>query len=106
MSIKPGVKVGGVRSEMVLAALEARAVWESHGVRFVITSARDGKHQRGSKHYTGCAFDIRAAGAGRADVTAAMVVELRAALGPEFDVVHESIGTPNEHVHVEWDPKS
>lgn len=91
---------------MLLAALEARAVWESHGVPFVITSALDGKHQRGSKHYTGCAFDIRAAGPGRADVTSSMVVALRAALAGEFDVVHESIGTPNEHVHVEWDPKA
>jgi hypothetical protein len=33
------------------------------------------------------------------------VQEVKGSLGIHFDVVLEGIGTPNEHLHVEYDPK-
>lgn len=105
--LKPGVRLTGVRPEIILAIAEAREVWRSHGetgALFVITSVVDGRHARGSAHYTGCAFDLRKC---RDSVTTQQAVaELREALGHDYDVLHEGDGTPNEHVHVEWDPKA
>ena len=62
-----------------------------------VTSARDGKHMKGSKHYTGEAIDIR---------TRDMVDEIGTAqvikryLGKDYDVIFEK-----DHIHIEYDPK-
>jgi len=65
----------------------------------VITSARDGQHMKGSKHYTGDAVDLRTR-----DLTKQEQKDLWQNLvnylGPKFDVVLES-----DHIHVEFDPK-
>lgn len=65
----------------------------------IITSGIDGKHMQNSKHYTGHAFDFRTKYI-NLDTLKSIVAELKARLGPDFDVIDE--GT---HLHVEWDPK-
>lgn len=62
----------------------------------VITSARDGWHMAGSRHYSGEAVDLRSR-----DVKApqALVRELKDTLGADFDVVLEA-----DHIHLEFDP--
>lgn len=63
----------------------------------VITSARDGVHMKGSKHYSGNAFDVRIAGLMAQDVQEVLRVwrrDLKA-----FDILLES-----DHIHVEFDP--
>lgn len=69
------------------------------GADLVITSASDGVHSAGSRHYTGEALDIRVytVDPGKRE---RLVRALRAVLGLNFDVVLEV-----DHVHVEFDPE-
>lgn len=65
----------------------------------IITSGIDGKHSQNSLHYVGRAFDFRTRSI-HPDTLKNIVQELKARLGPDYDVIDE--GT---HLHVEWDPK-
>lgn len=65
----------------------------------VVTSGRDGKHQKGSKHYTDEALDLRRFHL-EADELAPIVEALQRTLGKDFDVVIEG-----DHVHIEYDKK-
>jgi hypothetical protein len=92
-----------MQPELVIAWIEAREVWRRFGVEdAVMTSANDGRHMPASKHYSGEAFDLRVHG--MVDPAGA-VAALRKRLTVDFDVVLESVGTTNAHVHVEFDPK-
>jgi hypothetical protein len=70
----------------------------------LVTSGNDKVHARGSKHYTDEALDFRTK-----HLTTAQKRALKAAvkqrLGRNFDVILEDEGGPNEHLHVEYDPK-
>jgi hypothetical protein len=73
----------------------------------VITSAKDGTHKNGSKHYVGLAVDVRANDLPIAKARA-LTAEIKRLLGSRFDVILEdadSIVEPNDHIHVEYDPK-
>lgn len=96
MLIKPGVKLTGIRSEILLAAVVAEGVYRNEGQQCMITSALDGKHMDNSLHYSGQAIDLRIAGLKDAKSTADAI---RVALGAEFDVILES-----DHIHVEYQP--
>lgn len=97
--LKPGVRVLGVRPEMVLAFGIMRPIFERHGQPFVITSIVEGTHSRASLHYTGCAGDLRRPA--DATVAAQIVTECKSALGEDFDVILEI-----DHLHCEFQPKA
>ena len=97
--IKPGVDISGIRPELVIALMAAGKVYAKRGAELVITSAKDGKHGRGSLHYVGLAVDLRTkhlTNQQKVDIT----IDLRQALGAQFDVVSEK-----DHLHVEFQPK-
>ena len=103
MSLKAGVKLTGLHPELLVAWIEARAVWQKFGVEdAVMTSCRDGVHMRASKHFLGLAFDLRCKGMENVEEA---VRQLKKRCGLDFDIIHESAGLDNEHVHVEYDPK-
>lgn len=62
-----------------------------------ITSGKDGKHMRGSKHYTGDAIDLRCYDMKKVEETTKAIDK---ALGAGYDVVFEK-----DHIHIEYDPK-
>lgn len=70
---------------------------EGESYEITVTSAKDGKHMRKSKHYTGEAIDIRTR-----DMKYKQIVKnvLQLVLEPCFDVVLES-----DHIHIEYDIK-
>ena len=105
MRLKPGVRLIGVRPEIVVALVAADGLWREVGIDggVTITAGMDGTHKVGSFHYAGCAFDARTRGLTDAKTT---VAELAARLGPDYDVLLEGAGTDNEHCHVEWEPKT
>lgn len=105
LNLKPGVKVGGLRPEMTLAALIVYSVFDSFGLAAWVTSALDGKHKKGSLHSKGLALDFRTKHIPREHLHP-LVTSIKEALGPEFDVILESEGKTNEHVHIEHDPKA
>ena len=75
----------------------------------VVTSIDDGKHSTNSKHYKGEALDIRTHNfEDTMSKRVFMNTYLRelnkhpeAAETDKFIILHESIGTPNEHFHVQ-----
>jgi len=70
-----------------------------------LTSANDGQHKVGSLHYQDKAWDFRTHHLLPQDKKE-IVKALKKRLEPQFDVLFEYEGTENEHVHIEYDPKS
>jgi len=101
MRLKAGVDLRGVQPEILIAIVVADGVYSEAGHDAVITAVRDGKHKDGSLHYRGQAFDLRTVAAGMSPEKSERIAsKLRAALGPQFEVVVET-----DHIHVEFDPK-
>lgn len=103
IELKSGVRLEGVKPETVLAIMVAQSVFVKAGHKFTVTSISDGKHRKGSFHYSGFAFDIRTwadnHGTQLPDrIKEFLAQKLRDALGEEFDVVVEAT-----HIHVEMD---
>jgi len=97
--LKPGVRVAGLRPEILLAVVIAERVCAEMGVDCVVTACVDGVHQAGSLHYCGLAVDLRSRDFRPGDLDKA-IARIRQCLGADYDVVLE-----NEHVHVEFDQK-
>ena len=105
MKLKPGVKLKDLSPQMVLGALIVLEVYRRFGVECVITSANDSKHSEKSHHYKGNALDFRAHQDALNGREQELRDEVKASLGEDFDVVMEAVGTPNEHLHLEYDPR-
>lgn len=91
-----GVRLHGIRPEIVMAVLVAEGIWSNDNETLVITSVIDGQHMHASIHYTGGAIDFRVTSA----KSATLRNRLASALGDDYDVVAEE-----DHIHVEWQPK-
>lgn len=105
--LKQGVDLTGVRPEIVLAMSVAAGVYDTHArADCIITSVNDGRHSRTSRHYVGLACDIRTKNLPDLATKRKIREQLALALGYQFDVVLEYLDTHNEHIHVEFDPKS
>lgn len=103
--IKPGVKVFGVRPEIVYALHVVDGVWLSFGLDGpTITSCRDGMHSQKSLHNVGAAVDIRSRDIDAA-LKLAILEKLKECLTDEFDVLLEYRGEAREHYHIEFQPK-
>ena len=107
MRLKPGVSLRSLCPQIVLALLVAESLWRGLGTELVVTSVSDGLHRRGSLHYAGAAADLRTHNLPHA-VKESTRDRLWQALGSSeaWDVILEAVGTPNEHIHLEWQPKS
>ena len=106
ISLKPAdahdptpARIRGLRPEMLFALMSIASVCERYGIDCVVTSAVDGVHSRGSRHYSGSAVDIRTRSldAEKRPSFAACIADN---LGEDFDVILE-----RTHLHVEFDPK-
>lgn len=94
--VKPGVRIAGIRAELVLALRILEEEFKQRGEYVTITSVTEGKHSLGSLHPKGLAVDIRLPRVGAVN----LVRTLKAILPDDFDVVLEET-----HIHVEFDPK-
>lgn len=101
MFLKSGVSVQGLQAEILLAILIVNEVCKTHGVEPTITSISDGAHSKNSYHYQGDAVDFRTK-----DIPSAIIPiildQIRLRLTSEYDVLHESVNTPNQHLHIEY----
>lgn len=97
IALKMGVRLHGIRPEIVMAVLIAEGIWSAADETLVITSVIDGEHMRASIHYTGGAVDFRVV----PDKMVGLRNKLAAAVGEDYDVVAEV-----DHIHVEWQPKA
>ena len=97
--LKPGVRLTGIRPEILFALIATERAYNQAGHELVVTSCVDSKHSRGSLHYSGAAVDLRTRDV-PPDVMQAIVAEVREALGADFDVILES-----DHLHIEYQAK-
>lgn len=106
IELKPGVRLFGIRPELVLAVSVAESLWMAAGApSLVITAVIEGLHVTASDHYDGRAVDLRTKNL-PAGATKATVAALGKALGDDFFILLENEGEANEHVHVSWRPKT
>lgn len=117
LGLKLGVNLDGLKPQTLLAMIVVNQVYSSNKFACTITSCNDGKHSVSSLHYLGRAFDVRTKNLQvwtRAQLDAVATLKLKETivsmiktqLGPQFDVLLEDLNTANEHIHVEWDPKT
>ena len=102
-----GADVDGLSPAIVAAFDEIAETWAEYDVPApVITSALDGRHREGSRHYTGNAIDLRGNNLSD-DVQDRIAADLRGRLGANFDVVSEKFprAPQLDHIHIEYDPK-
>jgi hypothetical protein len=110
MKFKPGVSIVGIQPELVLGLVVAERAFHAvfpfqNGYEMVVTSVCDGEHRPGSLHYLGRAADLRCNCFGETDVRRWHAELTLALVGLGFDVVWEDRGAPNEHLHLEHDPR-
>jgi hypothetical protein len=102
-AVKPGVQLATTLEVEVMRDAVQR-VWSAFGFQPTITSSMDGVHMDGSKHYDGLAEDYRTK-----DIPDSlkhpMFNEVRNILGNDYQVIFEYENEPNEHLHIEYDPK-
>lgn len=93
----------GATPELLFGLNVADKVYADLGVEMIITSGNDGKHSLTSLHYSGNAADLRSKNI--PGNPAKVAKEIKARLNIDYDVILESRGKPNEHIHLEWQPR-
>lgn len=97
MIFKKDVRLTGIKVELLLAMGIADDLHvEQLGSQVFITSVRDGKHSRNSKHYLGYAFDVRSRNMTEEE-DYRFTETLAARLGPEYYVESE-----DDHIHIQF----
>ena len=102
LKFKAGVIVPKV---VIIAAAVINAANEvSIAGDVTVTSGSDPGHMPGSKHYTNEALDIRSKTVPTAQKRQWLAV-IKRRLGRDYDCILEYEGKPQEHFHIEYDPK-
>ncbi len=96
MKIKQGAIVDN-KLAIMMALCTVDPILKKYGQEIIVTEHKGGKHMPTSRHYYDAAVDLRIW-----DLTEKekCVLEMRGAIGSEYDVVLES-----DHIHLEYDPK-
>jgi hypothetical protein len=102
VKIKSGV---APRNLYIVAAIANVAQLLHDPVDIVITAGSDGKHKRGSLHYSYAAIDVRSKNFPNRASKVRFVELVLKRLGADFEGFLEGGGTANEHFHFEYDPK-
>ena len=70
-----------------------------------VTSVNEGRHMSGSLHYQGRALDIRSK-IYEPEKVAKVVAEFKQFYDRDYDLIWEAQGEPNEHLHLQYNPRS
>lgn len=106
MKLKSGVSIKLLQPQIVLGIMIIEPVFKDYGTELTITCGSNGKHKvANSLHYQGLAIDIRSHDI-KPSLLHMVLAECRARLGVEFDFILEDEGTPDEHFHMEFQPKN
>lgn len=107
LRLKSGVRLQSLKPQMLIALSAVQGVWEAAGAAsLTITSADDGTHKGTSLHYRGLALDFRTKDLPPGIDPRRLAAMVKDCLGQHYDVILEDFEGNNEHLHVEYDPKS
>lgn len=110
MTLKPGVRVVGIKPEILLALTITDGVYRDLKLRCEVKSIVDGNHDGGpyhtSSHYSGTSFDVtippvETFQAGNT-TPEELLAELKARLGTEF---FTSMNQAASHIHISYMPQ-
>ena len=98
VKFKKGVKINGIKPEMLVALVVANEVYAIWAADCIVTSVTEGKHKSGSLHHVGYGMDLRTRHINES--TAKDIAKrLRERLTDEFDIIVEK-----DHIHMEFQP--
>jgi len=100
LMLKPGVRITGIRPEILLAVVAAEQVYAEMGHDCMVTACVDGKHMAGSLHYAGQAVDLRTRDVPAGDLQK-LLARIQGCVGTDYDVIVET-----DHIHLEFQPKT
>jgi hypothetical protein len=103
--IGPKARILGFSAPLVLGLGVLNGFSTKNNFDFILSHGIDGIHSRASIHYNGNAADVCYASPVSAQDKLKFWKDLQRSLGQDFDVLFESIGTDNEHLHIEFQPK-
>lgn len=105
LRLNQNVRLKDLKPQMVVAMIVVENACRQLGRDCVVTSGNDSGHGSGSLHYKGLALDFRTKHIPPA-AKSEFVENVRVSLpDPDYDVIWEDAGMPNEHLHIEFDPK-
>jgi hypothetical protein len=99
LSIKPGVRVFGLSTGILLAVIVAEGVYRELGYDLVVTAGIDGKHVDYSFHYDGNAVDLRTNNL-PFDKTTAILKTIQSRLTADYFAQIEV-----DHIHIQFRPR-
>lgn len=100
IKLKTGVSP---RNLYIMAAVANAA--QALQLNVTVTAGNDGQHMKGSKHYSYEALDVRSKDFPSSKAKADFLATVMARLGDQYQGFLELPNTPNEHFHIEFDPK-
>lgn len=99
MRLKQGVRIHGIRPEIILAIHIIDGIYNKFGQELVITSGIEGKHSETSDHYKGMAVDCRTRYFSELEKQE-VFKEVTGAIGDDFyTLLHET------HLHISYRPR-
>jgi len=110
LSFKAGVSLNKIQPQTVLAIQLVERIFTGKTLmETVVTAVWDDPklkiHKLKSKHYEGLAVDFRTKNLMNESLKLLVFNEVKKQLSPlGFDVILESLGKENEHLHLEYDP--
>lgn len=96
MKIKAGVRIIGLKPEMIICMMIIEPIMEAYEQELVITSGTEGRHSAKSRHYLGYGLDIRCRDIPASQIPEA-VIDMQESLGAEFFVLYEG-----NHIHIQF----
>jgi hypothetical protein len=89
------------RLVLTLALVDRWSAGDAYDGDLIITSGNDSRHSVGSRHFTNEAIDVRTHNFHSRTMKRAFRGWWENELGPQFRVLLEHEGTPNEHFHAQ-----
>lgn len=105
MLLKENVRFGSNVFAMASAMIIVNDIFRELGQACTITSANDSQHGVGSLHSHDGAIDIRSHDLPNTAMKQKILTLMKGRLNDGYDILLEGLNTPNEHYHLEWDPK-
>ena len=103
--LKSNVRLHDLDPAIVVGLIAANEIFKEAGYDCIITSANDSTHGKRSLHPKGLALDFRSKHIKTKSEKFTILALIKHCLDVQFDIILEGLGTPNEHYHMEYDPK-